>query len=245
MNALILAAGFGTRLGEFGVNTPKGLIRTASGRVILEILMNDLVKLPSIERICLVTNERFVEIYKKWLSKINLSERVEIFSNAVTEPEKRNGALKDLYLSLTQFNLENNDLLVCPSDTYYGFSLEKFIKYCKKEDTSFVTVVKQMEFLDEIKNRLGCAIVKKNRIVDFIEKPSVPPSLFGAVPFYYYPKSYLTLVGNYIGQGGNVDAPGSIIPWLIREGKKVFAFKTKGSWIDVGTIKDVRNLQKH
>jgi len=43
-NSLILAGGFGMRLGDFGENTPKGLIKLPNGETLLGKLIADLEK---------------------------------------------------------------------------------------------------------------------------------------------------------------------------------------------------------
>ncbi len=233
MHVLILAAGFGTRLKKYGENIPKGLIpmekETLFGKIADELSSHSLTA---------VTNDRFFPAYTQWLT--DHGKEITLLNDGARDPDHRLGALGDILFAVHKNHWENDDLLVIPSDTYYEFSIEAFIKFAQ-EKGSFATVVRKMS-ADQIANRLGCAVVENDRITDFVEKPSVPPSDYAAIPFYYYPKQTLALLSDYKGSGGNMDAPGSIIPWLLTKGVSVYAFVTEGETLDVGTTADVEKL---
>lgn len=243
LNALVLAAGFGTRLGEYGIDTPKGLIKMSDGETLLGKLLSDIRKQKEVEKICIITNAKFRDIYKEWLFNHGLSNMTEIFSNGVETPEKKNGAIGDLSLSIKHFRLDSKSLLVCPSDTYYDFDISDLLKFVKKNENEIVTIVRKVSGIIEISGRLGCAVLQGDNIISFIEKPADPPSLFAAIPFYYYPAEKLNLIEKYLKSGGNPDAPGNIISWLLENGETVKAFVVKGKTLDVGTMKDVEKLK--
>ena len=62
MDVLILGAGYGTRLYPLTQNTPKPLLRVA-GKPVVEWSLEKLKKIPDIERIFLVTNQKFLPNY--------------------------------------------------------------------------------------------------------------------------------------------------------------------------------------
>jgi len=249
------------RLGDFGENTPKGLIKLPNGETLLGKLIADLEKTTGDKlmgdppasalsasdwragRICIVTNARFDGVYRKWLAGEEFSDKVEVYSNGVEIPEKKNGAIRDLYLAIKHFRLENDSLLVCPSDTYYDFSFSDFLDFIYKNNDEIVTIVRKMESRSEIKERLGCATLNGDIITSFVEKPVNPPSQFAAIPFYFYPAQKLNLINKYLENGGNPDAPGNIISWLLKEGIKIKAYVVKGKTLDVGTKMDVEKLK--
>jgi NDP-sugar pyrophosphorylase family protein len=235
MHVLILAAGFGTRLKAYGQALPKGLIPVGS-----TTLLGKVTRELDGHQIAIVTNGRFFSVYQEWIKENNLTPKVTLISDEAVDPESRLGAIGDIVFGLESLSWSDADLLVVPSDTYYEFSIQDFIAFATAKQ-GFTTVVRRMD-VDQIAGRLGCAIVADERITDFVEKPTVPPSDLAAIPFYYYPKDILSLIPEYVKSGGNMDAPGNIIPWLLSKYIPVYAYVTEGKTLDVGTVEDVTTL---
>ncbi len=68
MQAIILAGGYGTRLYPLTLNIPKPLIEIG-GKPLLEYLVEKLRRLPQIDDIYIVTNEKFFEVITQWYNK--------------------------------------------------------------------------------------------------------------------------------------------------------------------------------
>ena len=65
--------------------------------------------------------------------------------------------------------------------------------------------------------RTGVAEVDENwRVTRFEEKPREPRSIYACPPFYGLLRASLQLLGEYLDQGNNADAPGYFIEWLVR-----------------------------
>lgn len=236
IRVLILAAGFGTRLKEIGINLPKGLIpyktTTILGRVISE-----LNKISSIYETALISNSHFFSLFEKFFSNNFPEFKLTLVNNKIETADKRLGAIGDLIFALDQLNWWDKDLLVLPSDTYFDFSFEELLAFYKQKK-NFVTVLRKMDKKD-IANRLGCALVKNNQVIEFVEKPEQPKSEYAAIPFYIYPKKILALLKEYKKEGNNLDAPGSIVGWLIKKKVSVWAFITNTKTLDVGTKTEI------
>lgn len=239
MNILLLAAGFGTRLQEYGAVTPKGLIPTATG-TLMDHVLHECQELKA--SVALVTNDRFFSTYTTWLQKNYPSLAVKILNDGAQTPEKRLGALGDILFSIKQLGWENDDLLVLPSDTYFAFSLQDFVRFATEENL-FSTVVRDMQDKSLIADRLGCPTIRDERIIAFVEKPSEPLTSMAAIPFYYYPKRVLPLIAEYAAASGNMDAPGSIIPWFLSKQLPVAAYQIESPTLDVGTPVDVDKVR--
>jgi glucose-1-phosphate thymidylyltransferase len=236
-NSVTLAGGFGTRLKEVGVDTPKGLLRSGEGTIIGR-MFDDLLNEPRIAERVIVTNNRFFSQYQEWLKKGGLEGSVTLLNNGVNNPEERLGAIGDLVFALDKMGWSDSDIVVSPSDTLYKFVLKSFLDFCDGKG-GLMTVVREVD-KDEIVGRLGCAKLQGDRIVSFEEKPQHPKSNFAAVPFYFYRSGTLAKVREYIDEGGSIDAPGSIITWLIKNDVPVFAYKTVERTLDVGTPEDIQ-----
>lgn len=239
LNAIILAAGFGTRLNG-AINLPKGLIKSA-GSTLLGHIIQDIQQTKPIAKTTLITNTKYHSQYRDWLKATFPDFPITIINNHIATNDKRLGALGDLIHALDHTNGWSQDTLVLPSDTYYSFALNDLINFYSQHQ-GFVTVIRSMDKA-EIKNRLGCAVLDNSQITQFIEKPANPPSNFAAIPFYIYPANHLSLLKDYQQQGGNLDAPGSIIPWLINNDGPVYAMIVDTPTIDVGTPPDIKTLK--
>jgi NDP-sugar pyrophosphorylase family protein len=238
MNGLILAAGYGTRLKEYGEKLPKGLIPYKNTvlveRVITEFLTNN------ITGTALITNDKYKHAYETFVQSKGYD--ITVLSDGTKTAENHLGGLADLWFAVQKLGWIDRDILVAPSDTYVEFSFSDFLSVINKHPQNFCTIVRKMD-TEAIKGRLGCATIKDGQITAFVEKPANPPSPFAAIPFYYYPSSVLPLLNIYKQEGNTMDAPGSIVPWLLARKLPVYAYTVSTNTIDVGTMNDVQTLQ--
>ncbi len=236
MKAIILAAGYGTRLQTvIGGETPKGLLGK-EGVVLIDRMIDELMDLKDrVDEIALITNLRFEQAYERYVRERKIP--IKVISDGSSEPKNRLGAIRDLWLAIERQDWQAEEILVLPSDTHYGFSLINLVEFYDRKP-EFTTVFRQLE-KTEIANRFGCGIIEGESLTGFIEKPKDPPSEFAATPFYIYPSEVVAMIPEYIGSGGNVDSPGSILTWLLTKGVKIRAMVSNGETIDVGVPQDL------
>lgn len=238
-NIVILAGGFGTRLKELGETTPKGLLHTSQNTLIGE-LCDAIGHLPTVNQIVLVTNDRFHNQFQFWCQSNPKHSLTQIINDGATSPDLRLGALGDLELAAKTLN-QHFPTLVLPSDTHFTFELTELTKLYEQQQ-AFITAVYELP-KESIANRLGCAVMSDNLVTEFYEKPNDPPSTWACAPFYIYPPSVLARISEYRLSGGSMDAPSSIIPWLIEQKIPVYATKVTPA-IDVGTQADFERIAK-
>ena len=65
MNAILLCAGFGTRMYPITKDQPKSLLSVA-GKPVLDYLMQQLLTFPALKAINLITNQRFYQHFLDW-----------------------------------------------------------------------------------------------------------------------------------------------------------------------------------
>ena len=231
MHCIILAAGFATRLYPLTHNFPKALL-PLKGKAIIDYIINDVINQKDITNITLITNEKFYPLFKKHLQNAFPERAINIINNGIPDETHKNGAIKDLALVVSKTNIQD-DTLILASDTYTSLKLQDFIRFYK-QFKSITTAVFDGKDIEKIKNKLGCAVIEKNKLIQFIEKPAVPPSTLMAIPFYIIPSSKLSLVHDYL-EGNNADAPGNFISWAIQN-NSVYAFNIgSGYYYDIGT----------
>ena len=78
-------------------------------------------------------------------------------------------------------------------------------------------------------------IDSEKRIIDFEEKPPNPATKLFAIAVYYYNKQAISLMRNYLDDGGNPDAPGYYVQWLYRQ-MPVYGHLLEGKWFDIGNF---------
>ena len=93
MTALILAAGYGTRMYPLTENTPKALL-PVGGQSILEHLLAKL-KHPPVRpgRILLVANHRFAPAFQRWAREAHPAIPCEILDDGSTSDDNRLGSM--------------------------------------------------------------------------------------------------------------------------------------------------------
>ncbi|HID06422.1 MAG TPA: hypothetical protein EYP10_04660, partial [Armatimonadetes bacterium] len=82
------------------------------------------------------------------------------------------------------------------------------------------------------------AVVKlseERKILELVEKPERPKSTLVATCIYAMPYRALSMVRNYLDEGGKRDAPGYFVEWLCKR-VDVYGYVFKGVWLDIGTF---------
>ena len=69
MKALILAAGYATRMYPLTLNCPKALLPIGGGTM-LDILVGKIAEISHIDEIVIVTNHRFYAMIKEWADAV-------------------------------------------------------------------------------------------------------------------------------------------------------------------------------
>jgi len=222
MKCLILAAGFGTRLGDLALDKPKPLLEVA-GRPILDYILDK--RFDDLD--CYVmSNEKFYETFKKWSWKKN----VEVISNGVKTLETKKGSIGDIYYAIKKLNI-NEDLIVIGGDNIFDFSLKNFVSFMPGKTKIALYDVNSKE---KAKLYGIVELDKNNKIVNFFEKPQNPSSTLAATLVYFFPKDTLKYIEEYVKLGLSTDKAGDYIAWL-SDRVDVFGFVTKKKWFDIGS----------
>ncbi|MBI5383400.1 MAG: nucleotidyltransferase family protein [Verrucomicrobia bacterium] len=240
MNALILAAGYATRLYPLTKDFPKPLLDVGE-RTILDHLVDQMDGIVALKRIVLITNRRFRPLFENWRAGRRGGKPVEILDDGTTSNEERLGAIGDLRFALEHSDLDD-DLLVAAADNILRFPLAEFVAAFLARPASHLGVhhIEDMERL----RRTGVAVLDaEDRVLAFTEKPSTPKTQWAVPPLYLFPRATLARVGKYLSQGGSPEAPGNFIEWLCRR-EPVFAYRIAGSILDIGTPQSLESARR-
>jgi len=238
MKALILAAGYGTRIQEVVKDTPKALIQVGE-KTILDYLFDQLKDIKEIDGFYLVTNSKFVRQFNIYKQERDLD--AEILDDGTSSNEERLGAIGDLQLLVEKYNIDD-DILVCAADTIVQPKLIPFVESFEKNSASWICV--RQEPSEEDRQHRGIISVDDGmRVTSFEEKPEHPKSDLAAVPFYIYPKKVVARIKEYLDSGGKTDAPGDFVAWLYTR-EKVYAYNIEGKVMDIGNPESLEKARK-
>ena len=237
MKAIILAAGYGTRLGVLTENTAKPLLHVA-GKTILDHIVEKVRVLPSVTHIYVVTNHKFYPAFETWRrTKTNLP--LTILDDGTTSNEDRLGSIGDIDFVIKTEKI-NDDLLIVGGDNLFEDQLHNFISFFKKNGSAIM--------LHDVKSRslartLGIAAVSPDhRISSFIEKPERPPSTLASTLIYALRKEHLSFIGKALEEG-KADRAGDFIKFL-SEQQAVYGKLLDGKWFDIGTPESLKDAEE-
>jgi glucose-1-phosphate thymidylyltransferase len=239
MHALILAAGYGTRLYPVTLNTSKALVDIC-GTTILDETADKLAG-AGIENIYVLSNEKFKNDLTAWADQRGGS--IKVVSDGSTSPESMLGAIGDLdfFLRTTRFD---EDLFIFGSDNLFSWQLDAFVAFARKTAKPVVGVY-DMKDKAEVAGKFGVVETDAvGKVVSFEEKPDAPRTALIGTCMYYVPKAYFAKIGEYLAAGSNKDAIGRLFAWFSQHGE-LYAFPFSGTWLDIGhldTLEEARTL---
>lgn len=236
MKCVLLAAGYATRLYPLTRDLPKSLLPIGGG-TILDFIAAKIGEVEGIDRIFLVTNDRFFAAFSDWAARHPSRQEITVLSDGTTTNENRLGALADLRFAIGSGGVDD-DLLVMAGDNLFDFSLADFVVFFNRVGRDCITV---HELTDpEALRRTGVVTVDAlGRVTGFEEKPRQPKSQLAAPPFYLFRQETLPWIGKYLEEGNPPDAPGNFIPWLISR-REVYAYRFAGHRYDIGDLDSYR-----
>ena len=234
MNALILAAGYATRLYPLTLNKAKPLLEVG-GKPIIEWLVDNLSTVSELRTAYIVTNAKFANDFQNWAKAYQDQHRemqIKIIDDGSKSDDDKLGAIGDINLVLAREHLEVDDLLVIAGDNLFDQPLADFVKTAK--ESAAAVAVYDVGDLEAMKKYGTVTIDNKGVITTFEEKPEKPKSTLASVALYYYSREVLHLFKTYLAEGNNPDQPGRFLQWLYTR-KPVGTFQIKGRWLDIGS----------
>jgi glucose-1-phosphate thymidylyltransferase len=243
MNALILAAGYATRLYPLTLNKAKPLLEVA-GKPMIEWIVDQFRAIADLQTIYIVTNDKFAADFQAWANgyqERNPGSRFKIINDGTTSDSDKLGAIGDINLVLTREDLSRDDLLVVAGDNLFSESLEEFVAYAKEKAATVATY--DVGSLEAIKKYGAVTIDGNDVITHFEEKPPNPTGTLSAIALYYYGRETLPLLTTYLAAGNNPDQPGRFLQWLYTR-KPVHTFELKGLWLDIGSKETLEEASK-
>ena len=232
MNALVLAAGYATRLRPLTDDVAKSLL-PVGGRPMLDWILNKLEEVDSLDAVHVVTNSRYAHDFDHWAARAEQRLPIVVHDDGTTSNEDRLGAIGDIQLTVERAGLGYDDLLVVAGDNLFDFSLTDLVAFWRGKETASAVALYDCGDLELATHYGVVAVDGDGRVRSFVEKPSDPASTLAATATYVYHREHVALVAQYLAEGGTADAPGNFLAWLHRR-EPVYGYTFEGSWLDIG-----------
>lgn len=159
---------------------------------------------------------------------------------ALLQPFIGRGRARDWYRGTADAVLQNLEfiddrqpelVLVLAGDHVYKMDYRPFIDLHRDRRADVTCAVRTVPI--EEAHRFGIlATDAEGRVTDFVEKPADPPSNLVSMGVYVFSWPLLREVLS----PERVDFGRDVLPWMVAQGRRVFAYEFGGYWQDVGTI---------
>jgi glucose-1-phosphate thymidylyltransferase len=234
MKVIILAAGYATRLYPLTLTRPKPLLPVA-GKAMIEYVLDNLAPIGGLDRIYVVTNAKFAGPFQEWSDGFRAAgSRLQftIVNDGSTDDSNKLGAIGDMHFVITREGIDD-DIIVVAGDNLFDHSLEGFGQEARKRKAP-VLAVYDVGNLEEIRKYNSISLDPDGRITFFEEKPKNPVSTLTGIALYYYPRTALNLIRQYVAEGNNPDQPGRLVQWMFPR-TPFYTWKVPGVWYDIGS----------
>ena len=130
-------------------------------------------------------------------------------------------------------------VVILSGDHIYKMDYSEMLKYHKEKNADCTIAVLDVDL--EEASRFGIMFARDDgEIYDFVEKPKEPKSTLASMGIYIFSfdvlKKYLTENENDKREDNAKDFGKDIIPMMLADNKRLFAYRFEGYWKDVGTI---------
>ncbi len=230
MQAIIIAGGKGTRMGLLGTTLPKALL-PLNNKPLIDFSINHLIK-NGCDSI-IICGGHLGNKLQKYIQGNEYGVPIMLFIES--KPLGNAGALhlaKDLLA---------DEFMVLFGDIYTTINLKTMLKFHKQKKADATLALHKS---DHPQDSTVAIIDKKNRLVDFIEKPGKNWKKYGNLTkssIYILKKNAI----NFIPKSRKVDFEKYVFPKMLKSGKKLFGYVTNEYIKDIGTPQRHKEVQEY
>ena len=242
--AMLLAGGQGTRLGVLTKDVAKPAVPFAAKYRIIDFPLSNCIN-SGIDTVGVLTQYQPFELNQyigngqPWdLDRLNGGIFVLPPFMRAKSGEWYKGTANAIYQNIEFIDDYNPDyVLILSGDHIYKMDYAEMLAAHKKNRADCTIAVRDVPI--EEASRFGIMNLKKNgEIYEFEEKPKQPKSNKASMGIYVFTWSVLRryLVEDEANKESDNDFGKNIIPKMIADGQRMFAYQFDGYWKDVGTI---------
>lgn len=239
MKAIILAAGYATRLYPLTEKKPKALL-DINHKPIINYIIEQINTIDAIDEIYVVTNHKFIDSFADWQKETISRAKISVLDDGTTQEENRKGAIGDIAFVIEQKAIDD-ELLVIAGDNFFTYQIKDYYDFYKQKQRDCVCVKVWQD--EKTLQSFGIALLdEQSKVLEIEEKPQHPKSNTVVFATYFYKKDTVPLFKKYLLEGNNPDAPGNFPAWLYKQ-KEVYAYTFEGECYDIGTPESYQEVQ--
>ncbi len=238
MKAIILAAGYATRLYPLTLHTPKALLPIGK-KPIIDFIVEQMNTIDELDGIYVVTNSRFAKDFDAWAKATKSRLPITVLDDGTTDDSNKRGAIGDISFVIDEMRIDD-DLMVIAGDNFFTYSLRDYVDYFRRKERDCVCVKVWED--EKTLSQFGIALLDEDgKVLEIEEKPEHPKSNTVVFAAYLYRRDTVPLFAAYLAAGNKPDAPGNFPAWLYRR-KEVYAYTFEGECYDIGTPDSYREV---
>jgi glucose-1-phosphate thymidylyltransferase len=231
MKALLLAAGYATRLRPLTDTRPKPLL-AVGGRPIADWILDRIAACPAVDGVQVVTNAVYAPAFEEWAQ----GRSIVVHDDGTSTNEGRLGALGDIRLAVERGGLAAEPLLVIAADNLFEFSLADYVAFWAAKEPAGSAIAVHRLADPSLASLYGVVeLGDDDRLVGMEEKPAHPRSELVSTATYIFTPAHLALLEGYLEGGNAPDPPGAFISWLYAR-EYVYGFRFAEEWLDIGEL---------
>ena len=243
--AMLLAGGQGTRLGVLTSNVAKPAVPFGAKYRIIDFPLSNSIN-SGIDTIGVLTQYRPFELHQyigngqPWdLDRLSGGIYVLPPYMGAKSGEWYKGTANAIYQNIDFIDNYNPEYVVILSgDHIYKMDYHEMLKDHKKNNADCTIAVREVPIQEA--SRFGILNLKKNsrQIEEFEEKPKQPKSTKASMGIYIFTWAKLRqyLIDDENDKDSENDFGKNIIPKMIKDNQRLFAYQFDDYWKDVGTI---------
>jgi len=233
LKVIALGAGYATRLYPLTRDLAKPLLEVG-GRPILSRILEGMLEMQGLSEIVVVSNHRFAHQFEQWRDEFESPVPLRVIDDGSTHEGDRLGAVGDIAFALSELELGEEDWVVIAGDNLLHTSFAGLQREFLREREPMIVVRDVPADARTRPSRYNeVTLGPGGRVAGFREKPADPQTDLAAIALYFLPAAAAPLVAEYLEQGGEGDAPGYWLEWLVSR-TPVRAARFAGEWIDIG-----------
>lgn len=240
MKAIILAAGYATRMYPLTENTPKPLL-PIRGKAVVDYIVEQVNLLPEVDEIFVVTNSKFFPHFCEWAENAPSRAKISVLDDGTTSNENRRGAVGDVFFTITEKKIDD-ELVIIGGDTYFTYDLREQLAVFRKTGCDTLSAL-ELDDPERLKSFGIAVLAPDGKLLDFEEKPQNPKSNMVVYATYFFRKETTPLFEEFLAEGNSPDNIGSFPQWLMKN-HDLYAYKIRGECHDIGSIEMYNRLRR-
>ncbi len=244
--AILLCAGYGTRMGALTATTPKPLL-PVGGKPMLDYLLDQLLELDGLQTIHVVSNARYIEAFRTWGEDHNKNHRrltgheIIVHNDGSTSNDDRLGAIGDLDFAARGLS-KTTRALVAAGDNIFRFSLQPLWRAFVESGHSVVLGLEERD-PEKLKRTGVLELAADRRVLKLHEKPAQPPSTWACPSLYCFQPSALERLPGYLAGPRSQDEIGRFVAYLASR-EPLYAHQMSGDRLHVGSPEAYRRADQ-